>query len=402
MFNTLVGPEAYGDVAFINAVTLVLGVTVSLGADRLLLRHVVLVRGAEHPSRALAMAKIFSQRLLLISTLVVIAVLGGAYVFLDRRLWVLLAIALPVVPLTALTRVRQGILNGMGYVRESQSPEYVFRPIFLTLLASALLVGNFQSVRTPAAVACLLSFAALCSCAYGALLLRNRTKVGADPDPNSLSLVRGLGWGRESVLLLVFNVAWVANSQLGTILVRSLHTAFAAGTYDFLNKAAEVVGFSSIAVGAMVAPKIAQSYARQSQETLGLLMRQARILGVTLAVPLSLGVLGIWFLGARWVGRDATASFLPLVVLCVGQIIFSALGPMAVLAVMTGHTAVLATAIGAASLLLVPLAYVLTRHWGLLGTAYAQSAALVAWSVAIFVRSRSWPTHGNKHADTAV
>ena len=401
IFNTLVGPDAYGEVAFINSVTLVLGVTVSLGADRLLVRHVVIVRGAEYPSRALAMAKIFSQRLLLISTLVVIAVLGVAYVLLDRRLWVPLAIALPVVPLTALTRVRQGILNGMGYVRESQSPEYVFRPIFLTLLASAMLVGNFQSVRTPEGVAFLLSLAALCSFAYGAFLLRNRTKVGAAPDHNGPSLVRGLGWGRESVLLLLFNVAWVANSQLGTILVRYLHTSFDAGTYDFLNKAAEVVGFSSIAVGAMVAPKIAQSYSGQSHEKLGLLMRQARILGLTLAVPLSLGVLGIWFLGARWVGRDAAASFLPLVVLCVGQIIFSALGPMAVLAVMTGHTAVSATAIGAASLLLVPLAYALTRNWGLLGAAYAQSAALVAWSVAIFVVSRSWPPHGNKHTDTA-
>ena len=402
IFNTLVGPEAYGDVAFINSVTLVLGVTVSLGVDRLLLRHVVIVRGAEHPSRALEMAKIFSQRLLLISTLVVIAVLGVAYVFLDRRLWVPLAIVLPVVPLTALTRVRQGILNGMGYVRESQSPEYVFRPIFLTVLAAAMLVGNFQSVRTPAGVAFLLSLAALCSFAYGAFLLRNRTKVGTTPDPNGPSLVRGLGWGRESVLLLLFNVAWVANSQLGTLLVRYLHTSFDAGTYDFLNKAAEVVGFSSIAVGAMVAPKIAQSYAEQSHEKLGLLMRQARILGVTLAVPLSLGILGMWCLGARWVGRDATASFLPLVVLCVGQIIFSALGPMAVLAVMTGHTAVSATAIGAASLLLVPLSYALTRNWGLLGAAYAQSAALVAWSVAIFVVSRSWLSHGHKHTDTAA
>ena len=116
--------------------------------------------------------------------------LGVAYVLLDRRLWVPFAIALPVVPLTALTRVRQGILNGMGYVRESQSPEYVFRPIFLTLLASAILVGNFQSIRTPEGVAFLLSLAALCSFAYGAFLLRNRTKVGAAPDHNGPSLFK--------------------------------------------------------------------------------------------------------------------------------------------------------------------------------------------------------------------
>jgi len=64
IFNTLVGPEAYGEVAFINSVTLVLGVIVSLGVDRLLVRHVVSVRGAAHPARARAMAKIFSQRLL--------------------------------------------------------------------------------------------------------------------------------------------------------------------------------------------------------------------------------------------------------------------------------------------------------------------------------------------------
>jgi O-antigen/teichoic acid export membrane protein len=247
-----------------------------------------------------------------------------------------------------------------------------------------------------------LSLAALCSFAYGAVLLRHRTKVGAAPDHNGLRLVRGLGWGREAMLLLLFNIAWVVNAQLGTMLVRSLHTSFDAGTYDFLNKAAEVVSFSSIAVGAIVAPKIAQSYAEQRHETLGLLMRQARILGLTLAVPLSLGVLGMWFLGARWVGRDATTSFLPLVVLCGGQIIFAALGPMAVLAIMTGHTAVLATAIGAASVLLVPLAYALTRHWGLLGTAYAQSAALVAWSIAILVMSRSWSSHGNTYTDTVV
>jgi O-antigen/teichoic acid export membrane protein len=399
IFNTLVGPDAYGEVAFINSVTLILGVTVSLGVDRLLLRHVVIVRGVEYPSRALAMAKIFSQRLLLISTLVVIAVLGVAYVFLDRHLWLPLAIALPVVPLTALTRVRQGILNGMGYIRESQSPEYVFRPIFLTLVASVILVGDFQSIRTPEGVACLLSLAALCSFAYGTLLLRKRTKVGTDPDPNGPSLVRGLGWGRESILLLLFSVAWVANSQLGTILVRYLHTSFAAGTYDFLNKASEVVGFSSIAVSAMVAPKIAQSYSGQSHEKLGLLMRQARLLGLTLAVPLSLGVLGIWCLGAHWLGRDAAATFLPLAVLCVGQIIFAALGPMAILAAMTGHAAVSATAIGAASLLLVPLSYALTRNWGLLGAACAQSAALVAWSVAIFVVSRSWLPHGHKHTE---
>src|SRR4051794_26242756 len=157
----LLGAAAYGIYASAIAVVLLLGLPLTLGFERLLMRDVAAARTCNSWTLAQGLIRRSLQIVLPVS-LISIGVLGVGAILLDRSLadetLPVLLLALLMIPLTTLSTIRRAVTQGLQHIVSSQLPESFIRPaLFTGLLAIAFLtVGSMSATAAMALnLACL-------------------------------------------------------------------------------------------------------------------------------------------------------------------------------------------------------------------------------------------------------
>jgi len=378
----IVGPDGYGQYAYVVAWMTILAYLSALGFDVSLLRFVPAYRsqGAYGLMRGVIR---YAQRMVVIAG-VGIALLGVAGLAawsgrLSPELRLTFLIGFGAVPIWALLWIRCSIARAFGGVVLALAPERIARDaLLLCLLGLAGPVLGWR-VGAPAAMGATLISSAVALGLVSLSVRRLRSPQLAYVAPVQASMT----WLLAAAPLVLIGTVEPLMNRTGVVLLGWAGDIRGAGIYAVAFNVSFLAVLPRTAVNALFAPAASELFARDDRSGLQALI--VRTSAWTLAGTLGIA-LPLWFLAEpilAWFGHDFAAGTGALRILLIGQVIAAGAGSQLYLLTMTGHERVAALLVVLSAAVNVLVGVALIPSFGLRGAAIATTMAFVAWNIAM-------------------
>lgn len=369
------GANAYGDFASAIAWAAIFSIVAVLGLTPLVIREVAAHSSSASWALLRGLLRRANQAVALASTLTIgAAALVGWAIYRDRtQLLHPYLVALLLVPVIALTSLRQAAIQGLGRVVVGRLPEAILVPV----LFIALLIPIPRAIGhhfTPAVAVALQVGVTFVGFVVGTWLLRRvlPTEVRA-----SAAEYRTASWRRSTAPLLLLNVVMAANAQVGTIMLGALRHASDAGVFNAAFRVTTFISFIMLAASYPLSPLVARLHAegarRKIEETA---VHTARIVLVATA---PLAIVLVAFAGpvlAHLAGHDFGAGSTAVRIMAVGDVVNVLTGFGGLVLVMCGRESDLARSVALGAVVNIGLAAALIPPFGVNGAAIATASSL--------------------------
>ncbi len=380
----LLGTDEYGRYAFTIACVSVLIIPASVGLNRFVVRGVAVYEAQRKWDLMKGLLVRASQIVLLVSTTIAVAGCGVALVWMGVPLRWSFCVGMALVPLTAVTLLRQAVMQALGRVVSGQLPEYAIRPILILLGIGALEMAGGNTLTATSALGVNVGGVAV-ACIVGGIVLRRAL-------PTILTSVKPRyetrEWIRAALPMMMISGIWLANNSLTTIVVGAFGGPGAAGVYSVVEKGGEIIVLVLVAANMPLAPAIARLYAHRDWK--GLEHTTERVAQATLltSIPIAAALIAFphIFLGIFGPGFQEGATALRII--AVGQLVNAAAGPAGNVLVMTGHERSAVWGMIAGLLANIGLGILLVPALGVTGGAIGFATSLVLWNGILVVLAR--------------
>jgi O-antigen/teichoic acid export membrane protein len=378
------GASDYGTYAWALAWTTVLQLITTLGLDMLTVREVAAHKALAAWSVMRGLLRSGPLIVLCSSVTVAVGIIAASFVFVSSAQRATFVIAIAIVPVLALTNVREGAMQGLGRIIPSRLPEDLIRPSAFILL---LVVGwDALSLSRSAPVAMALQgVATVLSFLVGLLLLRRALPTQLSSTVGDLRIA---GWVRQGLPFVVLRALNTLLSQIDIILVGLLRDSTQVALYASATRVAALVGVAEWAVNIAFLPVISRLFVESGVERLriaaplvalgGVILSAALAAPLIIFAPLVLDIFGTSFSGAVFALRILSISF----------VISAISGLNIALLNMTKHTrsVIIGSGLGLASN--VALNLILIPANGASGAAIAWLLSVLVWNGILEIQVR--------------
>jgi O-antigen/teichoic acid export membrane protein len=378
------GPEGYGQYAFIMALISILALPAGAGFVDFVTREAARYEHDENWQLLCGLRR-RSQQWAIFASLFLVS--GIAIITLDtsqadsQRAGLLLIGSL-MLPLLGLNALLRGFLRGLGYVFHAQLPQLLVLPSFHLLFVGVLLVLDRL---TPATALGSQIASMMIGLLLGAFLLRNFF-------PKQLMIVQpayeNRVWGRAMTPFLLLTAAGLLNGQIGILLIGWMGDDQEVAALQLAQSLAMLVALSLTIVNMVIAPHATRAFREGNDAGVQRLSLQSAraALAVSLPVALPLVFMGDQIIRLVYGEVYVDLATWPLVILALGQLVNVAFGSVGLFLTMSGHE--LDTLVGQIAALVVNViaAFSLIPHFGVIGAAISISLGLVTWNVILAVK----------------
>ncbi len=379
LLSRLLGADGYGAYAFALSLVVLLSVPAQLGVAPVVVREVTTSRLSESWGVVRGIVRRANESVLLTSV-VVCAVAAGVFSISgwpEGNLHRPSLLALPLVPLTAITSVRQGVMQGFGRVVLGRTPETALMPAALLVLVGVLglaLGGRFSAPW--AAVAS--DFAGVAAVIAGIAFLR---QVLPAEVWSSRPVFETKRWARAVGPLVLLGLVSSASAQLPTVLLGALSDPREVGIYNIAFRVANVLPFLLIAMAPALMPAIVELHSLGRHADLQRLMtRSARII-LLFSAPIAVVAIVFAHPLLRIFGSDFDGGETALRILAFGQLGSIACGLPGTALMMTGNANAMTLTFVLTTIVTLALAATLVPDLGAEGGAIATAVGLIASNV---------------------
>lgn len=382
LLSRVLGATGYGAYASAFAWAAVLSVIAVLGLTPLVIRNVATYRSLESWALLRGLLRRVNQSVALSSaiTIGVAAVLGRFIYASEPALLHAFWIALLLVPLIALTSLRQAAMQGLGHVVLGRLPDTVVAPLLFIMLAGA---GAALLDDITASVATALQVVAVgAAFGLGAVLLRRALPAPARTAAPEYEMTV---WRRSGMSLVLLNVVMAANAQVGTIVLGAASGAADAGVFNVATRVTTFISFMMLAVTYPLMPLVARLYASGDVLQIQRIVVRAARAVLLAAAPTGLVLVVLAPAILRVFGSDFGDGATAVRILAVGEIVNVFTGFGGLVLVMTGHEGDLARSVGIGAAVnvvltavLIPLLHVEAAAIGT-ATGVASANVLMTW-----------------------
>jgi len=376
------GSNQYGIYVFVWTCVLWLGGLADLGLSVASIR--LIPRYRETGDFAHMRGLIRGSRLAALLVGTAIAAMGVAALWLLKPLedhYMLPAyIALGCLPLYALTQVQDGLGKGFAWMGVSLVPPYILRPTLLLLgMVTAHIAGLPMEATTAAGAAIVATWGAGL---FQTLLINRRLPDVVPPGERRYAFK---AWILAALPLLVMTGSDLTLQSADVLIVSRYMTPTDVAIYFAAAKTMALIMFVHYAVGSAVANRFAALGARGDKEALRAFVREAVhwTFWPSLAAAILLLALGLpllWLFGPQF-----TQGYPVMLILVVGFLFRSSMGPAEFLLNMLGEHKICAAVLFTTAVLNIALNLVLVPAFGLMGAATATSTSLVAAALMHYV-----------------
>lgn len=369
------GSYEYGIYVFVWTWVLILGGLADLGLGVATIRFVPHYR--ETGETALLRGMLCGSRWLALALGTVIAAAGVfvLYTFepLDQPFMLPAYLALVCVPLYALTWVQDGIGKAFAWMGLSMLPPYVLRPALLLIAMVGARIINLPMDATTAAAAAIVAtwFTGLIQAMF--MDVRVEKEVGRGPNSFDFPV-----WLKATWPLLIIAACEFTIQSADVLIISRYMTPTDVAIYFAAAKTMSLIMFVHYAVGSAVGNRFAALGARGDREELNSFAREAAhwTFWPSLAAAVAILILGLpllWLFGPQFV-----EGYPVMLILVVGFLLRSSMGPSEFLLNMLGKQSVCAAVQVTVALTTVALNFLLVPKYGLIGAATATSVALIS------------------------
>ncbi len=379
------GAEGLGVFAWATALTIVLQSFAVAGFDALAVRELSGGLATDAHGRMSGLLRHGRRAVCLVAVAVSsLAAVIGAVVSQGAQRQALF-VAVLIVPIMALTTVRQAAAQGLGRVVVGRMPEDLVRPLIL-LAGLALAYAAGVSLTGPEALV-LQNLAIAVSFVVGTLILR-RVLPEQVRKANAEGSIKT--WISKARSLATIGIGTVLVNQLGVLMLGVLASPREVAAFAVSTRLAVLVSLPEAALNSAFMPSIARLHATQDHARLRQRACDVAAAGGVLCLALSLPLLIapspiLSLFGDAGEGAESVVR-----ILCVSWVLSAFAGTNGALLMMSANTRPAVLALGSALLTLLVVTALLVPEHGSYGAAWAWFITLAVWNtlLACSVRRR--------------
>jgi len=381
----LLGTTGYGTYAYALAWVSLLSVLSIFGLDKLLVREIAVYNTRSSWNLMSGLLRWSNITALVVS--LGFALLAGITIWilsdrLESQMTYTLLIALVMLPLIVLLRLRQAAMRGLHHVVGGQLPETLIMPISFFIVVGGMYLFMKNALSAPAVVIAQVVAVGI------ALLIGVRQLQTSLPQSakEAHPVYQSWTWTYIVMPLVFLDTMTMINSQIDIILLGLMKSTGMVGVYAVAKKGAALITFILIAVNIALAPTIASMYAAGEMDKLQrMITKSARVILIgSLPIAIVLILFGHWFL-LFFFGQDFVHGEKALAILSAGQLINAAMGSVGLLLIMTGYERDAAMCVGISAVLNIILNAFLIPKWGLEGAAAATTTTVIFWNILLAI-----------------
>ena len=375
----ILGPNEFGQYAFVMALLPLLSLPVAGGVSQLLTREVAKY---SHTGRwPLYRGVIRSAHLWVISiSLIVLAFYFSCRTFAgwppSAGKWSLTGIIIIMVPINGLTAVRNAVIKGLGFPTYSEFPTLFIQPLILLAAYSTLAIFECLTLRLALWTQVFAGAAVFIIAAMMFLKIKPDGSLAHKP------IYEAKKWAFSLYPFTLIVLVATLNTQLGIILLGLLGTDEAVAAMRVAERGAYLVALALLIANMVISPYIVTTYRDGDKNKLQRLSRQSARGAFFIALPtgLILIIFGKSLIFFTFGQEYVSISYIPLVILVIGQLFNVFFGSVGQFLSMTGHEMDALAGQFFALITNCVVCIILIPLYGVSGAAIAVSTGIITWN----------------------
>lgn len=318
-----------------------------------------------------------SNRFVLFSTLVIYGIAFITYFFwwkkYDPAMVETILYGFLLLPVLGFSALRAAALRGLKLVILAELPDTLLRNLWFTLLIVGAIF--FQYEMTPKVAIIFQLIAAGFSFLLGFVFLNNKLLKKLKP---VTPLFNNREWIRQTIPFSINSGIQIVRSKLLSYILVIFGSLEAVAIFDIAMRGASLVAFTLNALNTAISPFVSSAYEKQNFVQLQRIVKKTGRLIFIFSLPVAL----VFILGGKSLvqfvfGEEYGASYLPLVILCLGQLFSSMVGSVGLLLSMTGNQKVFSNSNLQMLVLHVLFSIPMVIYFDVMGAALIFSALLI-------------------------
>lgn len=288
------------------------------------------------------------------------------------------ALVLAIVFLTALSAVWEGALRGVKAPFHSMVSEQLVKPLILIIVVEIGLVC-FGEVSIKAALWAHVTSS--CAALWLVFFLWRRRESKYAPKGNKSSDNRQ--WIGAFLPFLLISFVYTLGANAGVVLLGILSNDSEVAAFRVAERGAQLVSLPLLLVNMVVAPYFSDSWNGQNMTHLRRLYVSSARVAFALSLPVALIFIffGDWVVSIAFGKEYGNTSYVPLIILTLGQLVNVFFGAVGLLLSMTGHERLTLTGQTVGLVVNVTMCAILVPHYGAVGAACAVSFGMIVWNI---------------------
>ena len=391
-----IGVEGLGAYNFVASWMLLVVILVVFGLEDYLVRETAAARGRQDPQTATRLWN-FSRGFILTFSLIAVACIYCLLPWLnfeDLNLRPTFMVGPIMIPLVCMIAIYRGRFRANKQIIKSLIPECLIRPILLMTTIGLLLWSTTPgNPATALLINVIATFVAMAFCMLAAHLTGPET---VDPSQANLSpasedhffpgyLKASKTWLIGSLPFVVIAGISIINQRTDRLMLGALQDIKSVGLYSVAVQMAMVVNFTLLGLNQAIAPLVAERHdANRSKELQKTLIQATNIATLgSLLIVAALVALGPIVLAIF--GPDFSDSYLPMIILAVGQLLNVASGPVGTILSMSRQERFVGIGMLASVVCNILLNFLLIPRYGVNGAAIATAVSVGVWNLLMVV-----------------
>ena len=391
-----IGVEGLGAYNFVTSWMLLVVILVVFGLEDYLVRETAAARGRQDPQTATRLWN-FSRGFILTFSLIAVACIYCLLPWLnfeDLNLRPTFMVGPIMIPLVCMIAIYRGRFRANKQIIKSLIPECLIRPILLMTTIGLLLWSTTPgNPATALLINVIATFVAMAVCMLAAHLTGPET---VDPSQANLSpasedhffpgyLKASKTWLIGSLPFVVIAGISIINQRTDRLMLGALQDIKSVGLYSVAVQMAMVVNFTLLGLNQAIAPLVAERHdANRSKELQKTLIQATNIATLgSLLIVAALVALGPIVLAIF--GPDFSDSYLPMIILAVGQLLNVASGPVGTILSMSRQERFVGIGMLASVVCNILLNFLLIPRYGVNGAAIATAVSVGVWNLLMVV-----------------
>lgn len=282
-------------------------------------------------------------------------------------------------PLLGLSALRTAALRGLKYIVLADLPDTLVRNAISCVIISSFILFQIQLTPTKAIIIQIVATSIGFVLGYYFLFKKLWHRI-----QKVTPTFHTKEWFRQTIPFSVNSGVQIIKTRVLTYLLVIFGSIDAVAIYEIAVRGASLVSFVLDALNNAIAPFVSSSYERQDMKALqNIITKTGRIIFVC-SIPVAL----VFILGGERLlifvfGEAYGASYWPLFILCIGQIVSSIIGCVGLLLNMTGYQRILSRNNFLFLVVNVIISIPLITYYGAVGAAIVSSFILILQNITL-------------------
>ncbi len=385
----LLSVEGLGKYVLVFSTITVLSIPATMGIPQLLTRYVS--KYEVHNKESLLKGLLIkTNRFVFFSTLLIYALASISYFFwwknYGTEMVYTIIYGLILLPILGFGALRSASLRGLKLIILAELPETLFRNLLFTVFLSVNFLLGYN--LTPKWAMLFQVIAAGIGFLIGYLFLRRHLLLKLR---NVRPLFEQKHWIKETIPFSINSGVQVTRSKLLTYVLAIFGSVEAVAIFEVATRGATLVSFTLNALNTAISPFISTAFEKGDKIYLQKIIRKTGRIIFAFSLPVALlFIFGGTTLLTFIFGAQYENAYIPLVILCIGQLVSSMVGSVGLLLSMTGNQRVFSNSNLLMLILNVILSIPLIIYLDVIGASIVYSLLLIVQNLVLlsYVRKK--------------